>query len=99
RPEGLALVAHPRLPLVHRAIRDVAPDGLLQDDPAGARGRGARGWSVAAEGALPSRAPDLAPRDPHRRHLRLLALRERVHLRLHVHLDERAPNGVSRDPE
>ena len=43
--------------------------------------------------------PDLAAGDPHGRHLRLLALRQRVHLRLHLHLDLRAADGVSRHPE
>ena len=41
RPEGLALVADPRLSVLHDPVRDLAPDGVLQDDPAGARGRGA----------------------------------------------------------
>ena len=48
RPQGLALVADPRLPVVHCPVRDVAPDGLLQDDPAGARGGGADGRRLPA---------------------------------------------------
>ncbi len=99
RPEGLAVGADPRVPVVHDPVRDVAPDGVLQDDSAGARGRRARRRLLAAQGALPDRPPDLAAGDPHRRHLRLLALRQRVHLRVHVHLDLRAADRVGRNPE
>ena len=84
-PEGHALVDDPRLPVVHDPVRDVAADGVLQDDPAGARGRRARRRLLAAEGAAEDRLPGLAAGDPDRRHLRVLALRERVHLRVHVH--------------
>jgi hypothetical protein len=47
--------------------------------------------------ALSDRAADLAPRDPHRRHLRLLALRQRVHLR--VHSSRARSRGRCRRPE
>ena len=43
---------------------------------------------------LPDRPPDLASGDPDRRDLRFLAMRERVHLRVHVHLELRATDGV-----
>ena len=33
-PPGPAALADPRLPVVHRAVLDLAADGLLQDDPA-----------------------------------------------------------------
>ena len=67
RPQGLALVADPHLPVLHGPLRDLAPDGVLQDDPAGARGRGADRRRVAPEGALPDHPPHLAAGDPDRR--------------------------------
>ena len=51
RAARLALVADPRLPVLHGPVRDVAADGLLQDDPAGARGRGAGRRLLATSGA------------------------------------------------
>ena len=46
------------------------------------------------KGRLPDRPSHLPPGDPDARHLCLLALRERVHLRVHVHLELRAANGL-----
>ena len=86
---GSARLADPRLPVLHRALLDVAADGFLQDDPARARGCGDGGRGIAAESPDPGRLPDLAARDPDRGHLLLLALRERVHLRRDVHLHVR----------
>ena len=65
----------------------------------GARGGGADGRCLAPEGAVPDRASHLLP-DPDGRDLRLLAVRERVHLRVHVHLELRAAHrlcGVPND--
>ena len=96
RPEGLVLGADPRVPVVHDPVRDVASHGVLQDDSPGARGRRARRRLLEAEGVLPDRSPGFAAGHPHRRHLRVLPLRERVHLRVHVHLLLGAANRLGR---
>ena len=77
-----ALGADPRLPVVHDPVRDLAPDGLLQDDPAGARGRGAdgrlrRGSKALVRIVLPISLPGILT-------VVIFAfslVRERVHLR------------------
>src|SRR5919106_1743024 len=97
--QGLALVADPRLPVVHDPVRDLAPDGVLQDHPAGARGGGARRRLLAALRARAHRLPGVAPGNPDGGHLRLLALCERVHLRVHLDLELRAADHLGRDPE
>ena len=43
--------------------------------------------------------PISRPGDPDGRHLRVLAVRERVHLRIHVHLELRAAHGLGRSSE
>ena len=94
-PPGHALGDDSRLPLVHDSVRDLAPDGVLQDDPAGAGGRRARRRLLAAEGPVADRLPGLGAGDPHGGDLRVLALRERVHLRVHLHVVDRR-SGRSR---
>ena len=63
------------------------------------RGRRTDRRRVPPPGLRRDRLADLAPRDPDRRDLRVLALRERVHLRVHVHLELRATDGVGGDPK
>ena len=78
RPEGLVVGADPRVPVLHDPVRDVASHGVLQDDSAGARGRRARRRLLETEGVLPDRPSDFAAGHPHRRHLRVLPLCQRV---------------------
>ena len=59
-PAGPVVVAHPRLPLLHGPLLDLAPDGVLQDDPARARGRRDDRRRLAPEGSGACRLPDLA---------------------------------------
>ena len=95
-PERPALVAHPRLSVVHDPVRDLAADGVLQDDPPGARGRSPHRRVLASGLARADRHPDLRPGDPHRRDLHVLARRERVRLRDHVHLELGEPDADGR---
>src|SRR5581483_2392139 len=99
RPEGHALVDDPRLPLVYDPVRDVAADGVLQDDSPGARGRRARRRLLAPARAAARRFPDLPAGDPDRRDLRVLAVRERVHLRVHLHAVDRRADALRRSAE
>ena len=81
-----AVVADPRLPLVHRALLDLAADGVLQDNSPGARGRCPRRRRVTARRACAGRFPALGSRDLDGGDLFVLARLQRVRLRDHVHL-------------
>ncbi len=75
-------------------VLHVAPDGLLQDHPEGARGMRAhrRGDAFRRHGA--DHLPGGGARHPVGRHLRLHAVVERVHLRARVHVLGRAEDGT-----
>src|SRR4029450_6400790 len=93
---GPPLVARAALSVVHDPVRDVAPDGLLSDDPGRARRCSAHRRLLAAQGAGPRDPSDLDSRNPHCGDLLVLALRERVRLRDHVHLGNEAAHDLGR---
>ena len=86
RPSGLALVADPRLPDVHRPVRDLAAHGLLQEHSARPRGRGHGRRSVPFLGVPPGDRARLVFGTGHRLHLRLHARAPGVRLRPDVSL-------------
>ena len=69
RPAGQHLLAGARLPEHDDSVLHLAPDGLLQVHPEGARGRGHGGRPDALRRLPPDGRADLRLRDPDRRDL------------------------------
>ena len=82
-----ALVADPDLPDVPDPVLHLADDGLLQDDPEGARGVRAHRRRLALAGDALHHHSRGDAGHPVGRHLRLHAVVERVHLRAGVPVD------------
>src|SRR5947207_2167471 len=91
-----AVGVDPDVPDVPHPVLHVALDGLLQDDPEGARGVRANRRRDALRRDAADRFPDRRPRHPVGRHLRVHAVVERVHLRARLPLVAREEDGPRR---
>ena len=79
----------PGLPEHDDSLLDLAPDGVLQVHPEGARGRGDGGRPDALRRLSQDGRADLRVRDPDRRHLQLHPRDPGVRLRADLHLARR----------
>jgi len=73
--------------------------GFFQDDSAGARGSGPDRRRLARRRSDTCRLPDLAAGDPDRGDLLVLARRERVRVRDHLHLELAEPHALGRSAD
>ncbi|EGE61116.1 sugar ABC transporter, ATP-binding protein [Rhizobium etli CNPAF512] len=98
RAREYAWVARPHLPHIRPAAGNLAPQGLLRQHPGAARAGGAHRWGDAIPGLFPDRDAALGARNHRHRDLFLHRRVERVHLRLHLSLQERAVDTPGRHP-